>query len=1251
MSEFPRQVAPAALTPAVFVFLVLLLPSTMATAQTDDKAVRRAEPAASVEGGQGDLYAVVVGISNYENPKIPPLRVSDKDAKDFAAFLRTQDKLFRKVHIELLVNDQATRGVVEKHLHYTLRRAGKDDTVVVFMSGHGQGDRAYPNDFFFLTYDSDPEYPASSAVNMTRQWFTTRLDSKRVLLIADACHAGGFADQDTKAVVRAAENFFRASQEANENRPRMSDDSEGRVLLLSSRADELSQEKPDLGNSVFTYYLLEGLKGAADTDKNGLVSLDELYNYVYEKTREATRWCQSPRMSARDRQGPFPLALCRTHPGPLPVTTARPSAPAQPSKPQRRSTPSRQPEPTHPSAPPRPSAAPQPAPEPTDEMARLRARAESGDSTALSELALVLMDQGMFRQARDNSLAAIEVANKARNDKDSAIFTLRLGNLYEYYGQFEAALDAYESARELQEKARDRFFLSNTLADIGNAKIRLIPPEETPEQAEKRLRDAEDNCRKAISLRREIGSPTAEILCKAALVHMEKPQFVSEPLSAGQRTSDLRAAAEYIGAAEQELTSSPRPNRNHKFLLDYVRARHLFLEGKHKESLDLFKALNGEARAARLLKYQFLASVGMGLCYEQLRELPQAEEAFQQAQTIAEDILDSLDPEGKRTFLSGEEVLGIKHVQAYEGLARVRQQMGHAAKDTELWRSALRASEGTKARAFADSLAKSQWSRTAIVDRQLVRKLDDIEDQLRTKNLQLAKSVAGKDNPNRIRGLETARTRLKSQRDAVAKAIKAQDRDFYTVRFASTIDLPDSQVRDNEWALVYEVTDTAVLGWLTHGSKMVNAAYVPLARRTLETQVDLVRKGFVRDVWAKIESREVTTVSEISRREWDYQGLLAAKKIYDSLVRGFVEQIPEKETLIIVTDDCLALIPFEILVTNASEGSIPRGQAPRPGEIKFLADRNPIVYYESIRALALARLRWKNAPHPTEKLLIMAHPRVECRSEEDVKADRREEMRRQLRVLAGSGRSAFKAGKNKALAAMSGEIQFLSRDSCSDQELSTALPETADLAKTVGTMFEGKAINIRSGGLNAPAGGLQGSYEGQRVDVYCGKEASLTRFRGEIQPRIGQYGKLLFATHAVSKDAAESAGPALMLSTDPPGFYYWLATQSMNADVVALIAPSTGLGPLLPGEGLMSVGRAFHQAGSRTVLMSLWNTEATASTRTAETFFAKLLQGKSKLEAFQEARHELRRVNNGEYAHPIFWAPFVMLGEPGSPSR
>jgi len=255
------------------------------------------QPFVSSEMAIGDLYAVIVGISKYNNPKIPRLTVSDKDARDFADFLMTQKKLFRNVHITLLCNEEATRTEVEKNLYYKLRRSGKDDTVIVFLSGHGADDPNTPGEFFFLTYDADPEFLAATSIHMNRQWFLTKLDSKRIVLIADACHAGGFSMTGTKSGAASLRKFLSQFKE-----------SEGKVFITSSRADEVSNEKAELGNSLFTYFLIKGLKGEADKDGDGVVTIKEVYDYVYEKTKEATSGIQHPQMEGR-LLGAFPLSL------------------------------------------------------------------------------------------------------------------------------------------------------------------------------------------------------------------------------------------------------------------------------------------------------------------------------------------------------------------------------------------------------------------------------------------------------------------------------------------------------------------------------------------------------------------------------------------------------------------------------------------------------------------------------------------------------------------------------------------------------------------------------------------------------------------------------------------------------------------------------------------------------------------------------------------------------------------------------
>jgi CHAT domain-containing protein len=74
----------------------------------------------------------------------------------------------------------------------------------------------------------------------------------------------------------------------------------------------------------------------------------------------------------------------------------------------------------------------------------------------------------------------------------------------------------------------------------------------------------------------------------------------------------------------------------------------------------------------------------------------------------------------------------------------------------------------------------------------------------------------------------------------------------------------------------------------------------------------------------------------------------------------------------------------------------------------------------------------------------------------------------------------------------------------------------------------------------------------------------------------------------------------------------------------------------------MSMGRAFQYAGARSVLMSLWSVAESPSIKLTESFFQHLKDGKSKLQALQMARSEIR---NSGYDHPFFWAAFILVGE------
>ncbi len=235
-----------------------------------------------------DLYAVVVGISKYKDPQIRQLKVSDKDARDVANLLEDVKPLFRNVHLRLLLNEQATRDRVTKALRDELKGAHKEDYVLIYLSGHGAADPDRPDEYYFITHDAKMNNLYGTAVWMNQKALFKGIDSDRVLLIADACHSGGFSPGLEKTVAKEAGAFFSLFQGLK-----------GRLAIASSRPDETSREDERLGNSIFTHFLIKGLRGeAAGDSRDGKITAQQLYQYLYNAVRKATNDEQSPQLYA-----------------------------------------------------------------------------------------------------------------------------------------------------------------------------------------------------------------------------------------------------------------------------------------------------------------------------------------------------------------------------------------------------------------------------------------------------------------------------------------------------------------------------------------------------------------------------------------------------------------------------------------------------------------------------------------------------------------------------------------------------------------------------------------------------------------------------------------------------------------------------------------------------------------------------------------------------------------------------------------
>ncbi len=235
---------------------------------------------------KGDLYAVIVGVSKYSDPNIPQLTLSDKDAKDLYSFINERKSLFRKTNIHLFLNEKATRANVSKALRDDLKPAGKDDIVLIYLSGHGAADPSRPDEYYFITHDTQIDNLYGTALWMNQNALFKGIDSDRVLLLSDACHSGGFNPGLEKTLAKEADTFFSVFRNLK-----------GRIGISSSRSDEKSYEVAKYGNSIFTHFLLKALGGeASKSSSDGSITAKHLYDYIYEKTRQETKGLQNPQI-------------------------------------------------------------------------------------------------------------------------------------------------------------------------------------------------------------------------------------------------------------------------------------------------------------------------------------------------------------------------------------------------------------------------------------------------------------------------------------------------------------------------------------------------------------------------------------------------------------------------------------------------------------------------------------------------------------------------------------------------------------------------------------------------------------------------------------------------------------------------------------------------------------------------------------------------------------------------------------------
>jgi formylglycine-generating enzyme required for sulfatase activity len=256
---------------------------------------------------RGKRWAVIVGINNYSDPRIPKLRYAVADARLMYNNL-VQSCGYDEKNVLLLTDDadkdhnhlKPGRSNLKFQISKWLQLQSRDDTVLVFFSGHGFFDKGKS---YLAPQDCEVSNPVGTC------WLTSELrglleDCKacQKLLILDCCHAGGKAAGGSSASPAELGGAFRNAR--------------GLITLASCSKDELSFEYDDKQQGLFTYFLAEGMRGEADKlpngNSDGIVDSDELYKYVFERVtttgQKEKNLAQTPVRLMEGVAGTFALA-------------------------------------------------------------------------------------------------------------------------------------------------------------------------------------------------------------------------------------------------------------------------------------------------------------------------------------------------------------------------------------------------------------------------------------------------------------------------------------------------------------------------------------------------------------------------------------------------------------------------------------------------------------------------------------------------------------------------------------------------------------------------------------------------------------------------------------------------------------------------------------------------------------------------------------------------------------------------------
>ena len=593
--------------------------------------------------------------------------------------------------------------------------------------------------------------------------------------------------------------------------------------------------------------------------------------------------------------------------------------------------------------------------------------------------------------------------------------------------------------------------------------------------------------------------------------------------------------------------------------------------------------------------YRFLFHTQHGLALQGRQQLPEAAATLVKAVSLAEEMRQRVSD---RLAFFGASSQGGR-IRAYRALVAIlaeralhgeRVDPTFAAYGQSMAAYAWYFAEATKARVLLETMAASARQTAKVM---LPPALRVQEESLHTQLAALQDQWAEvyKNGEAAFKAFRERKQRLTQSLHAFIARLRQEHPQYAALHYPQPLPPEALPLKDQEVLLEYALGEEATYLFRVKKGGVDKVWRLPVGRADLERQV----QAFL----LPLQQGGGSGMAAFSPRQ--------GHSLYNLLLAEAFQGITPGTPIIIVPDGILGMLPFETLVLT-------------PGrdvkDTRFVGETWQLSYAQSATVLAFLRtLAPSAAPHT---LFALGNPIYDPQ-------DPRYAAYQQglpLPVLTAQALSAY-GYRGRAIPRGGGKA---TRGDDSAETLSyPPLPETESEVKAIAQLFG-----------TAP----------KPPDILLNMVANETQLR---QAPLTRYRYLHFATHADLPGRLQGINePFLLLGqVENTGQDDGLLTLTkvldlrLDAELVVLSACVTGRGEATEGEGVVNFARAFHQAGARSVVVSLWEVASEPAEEFMRRFYGHLHAGKPKVEALSLARQEMRV----RYPNPFFWAAFILHGE------